>query len=189
MPRLKTEFAAEERLKFDGFDGSALRGLFTRRIQARSLVDMRSPTHSLVFLACARTGEARRPQHPVLGGTSYTSGWLFSFERLGTRLTRPSGVVPLWLRSAAQGSTHDQQSPGNPVADQPDKFPRAGVAPPQLHAATIAQAIGPRMLRKPGVFQCGDTRRPTADGPGKDQNGRSEEHTSELQSRFGISYA
>src|ERR1043166_9892122 len=35
----------------------------------------------------------------------------------------------------------------------------------------------------------GPRQRPTGDHRGRDEHGRSEEHTSELQSRFGISYA
>src|SRR6266487_676427 len=40
-----------------------------------------------------------------------------------------------------------------------------------MHAATIAHATGPRVPRKPRVFQCGDAGLPTAEGPGKNENG------------------
>jgi len=68
------------------------------------------------------------------------------------------GIIMLANRQNPNAQVHDKVSTQHcgcahdPVADQADKFARAGVMPAKLHPAAVADAVTPSMAREPTVL-------------------------------------
>ncbi len=80
------------------------------------------------------------------------------------------------MLTVSPGSIPNAQRANDAVFDEPNEVVRAGIVPAQVLSAAAALAEGPRMPRKPGVFEGCFTALPAAEGPGEGDDPKADAH-------------